>query len=101
MIPDLDIYRAAKLLIDRHGSKAVTYAAGRADLLLEKGDTVGACLWRAIVTAIEDTATKEAIVNCTTPRISVVHQSCRGVCTTTPGALKGKGSCKCTHDPFP
>jgi hypothetical protein len=37
MIDDLDIWRAAKLLIDQHGTEAATYAAGRADLLLEKG----------------------------------------------------------------
>jgi hypothetical protein len=51
---DLDIYRAAKLLIDRHGDEAVLYAVGRADLLLEEGDTEGAAAWRAIVRAIEE-----------------------------------------------
>jgi hypothetical protein len=41
MIPALDIYRVAKLLIDRHGDEAVLHAAGRADLLLEDGDLEG------------------------------------------------------------
>ena len=39
MTSDLDIYRAAKLLIDKHGEEAALYAAGRADQLLDEGDT--------------------------------------------------------------
>ena len=54
MIPDLDIYRAAKLLVDRHGEDAPIRAAERADELLEDGDTEGAAIWRAIVVAIEE-----------------------------------------------
>ena len=54
MIPDLDIYRAAKLLIDQHGADAALNAAGRADQLLEDGDIEGAAVWRAIVGAIEE-----------------------------------------------
>jgi hypothetical protein len=50
MIPDLDIYRAAKLLIGQHGEDAPI----RADELLEAGDTEGAAIWRAIVGAIEE-----------------------------------------------
>ena len=34
MIPDVDIYRAAKLLVDQHGEDAGTRAAERADQLL-------------------------------------------------------------------
>ena len=37
MIPELDIYRAAKLLIDQHGEDAPIRAAERADELLEAG----------------------------------------------------------------
>jgi hypothetical protein len=47
MTSDLDIYRAAKLLIDQHGDEAALCAAGRADLLLEEGDTAGAATWRS------------------------------------------------------
>ena len=54
MIPELDIYRAAKLLIDQHGDDAPLHAAERADQLLEEGDTEGAAIWRAIVAAIEE-----------------------------------------------
>jgi hypothetical protein len=54
MIPDLDIYRAAKLLIDQHGEHASMRAAERADELLEAGDIDGAAIWRDIVAAIEE-----------------------------------------------
>jgi hypothetical protein len=50
----LDIYRAAKLLIDKHGDEAAVYAAGRADLLLEEGDSAGAATWRRIMAAVEE-----------------------------------------------
>jgi len=34
MIPDLDIYRAANLLVKRHGEDAPIHAAMRADAML-------------------------------------------------------------------
>ena len=54
MIPDLDTYRAAKLLIDQHGEDAPIRAAERADELLEAGDIEGAAIWRAIMGAIDE-----------------------------------------------
>ena len=54
MIPELDIYRAAKLLIDQHGDDAPIRAAERADELLDNDDSEGALVWRAIVRAIEE-----------------------------------------------
>jgi hypothetical protein len=54
MIPDLDIYRAAKLFVDQHGEDAGTRAAQWADELLQDGDTEGAAIWRAIMSAIEE-----------------------------------------------
>ena len=41
MTADLDIYRSAKLLIDRHGADAVIEAAMMADKMLEAGDLDG------------------------------------------------------------
>jgi hypothetical protein len=41
VIEDPDIFRAAKLLIDRHGDDADIRAAERADELLDEGDTEG------------------------------------------------------------
>ena len=54
MIPDLDIYRAAKLLTDQHGEDASLRAAERADVLLKEGDVEGSAVWRAIGAAIAE-----------------------------------------------
>jgi hypothetical protein len=53
---DPDIYRAAKLLIDRYGEDALHRAAERADRLLEDGDMIGAATWRCILKVIEELA---------------------------------------------
>ena len=37
MIPDIDIYRVANLLVKRHGTDAPVEAAMRADAMLEAG----------------------------------------------------------------
>jgi hypothetical protein len=42
MISDIDVYRAAKLLIDQYGEDAPIRAAERANELLEAGNTEGA-----------------------------------------------------------
>ena len=52
MISDLDIWRAANLLIRQHGEDAELEAAKRADLMLERGDLDGQSLWRQIRRAI-------------------------------------------------
>ena len=54
MIPDLDIYRSAKLLVDQHGDEAPIHAAMRIDELLVKGDLDGRAVWRRILGAIEE-----------------------------------------------
>ena len=54
MIPDLDIYRAAKLLVDQHGEEALAHADGRIKRLMGDGDAEGAEIWRAIMAAIEE-----------------------------------------------
>ena len=41
MIPDLDIYRSANLLVESHGEDAPIHAAMRADTILEAGDLDG------------------------------------------------------------
>lgn len=52
-VSDLDIFRSAKVLINRHGGSAAYYAAGRADDMLDRGQLEGAAVWRRIVKAIE------------------------------------------------
>ena len=54
MIDDHDLWRAAQLMIKRHGEDAPVVAAQRADELFEEGDLDGAAVWRRITAAIED-----------------------------------------------
>ncbi len=51
MIPDLDIYRSAQVLVKRHGPDAPIHAAMRADAMLDKGDLDGYAVWKRIVKA--------------------------------------------------
>ncbi len=54
MIPDLDIYRNAKVLVKQHGDDAPIHAAMRADELLDKGDLDGYGVWRRILQAVKE-----------------------------------------------
>jgi hypothetical protein len=53
MIPDLDIYRAANLLIERHGAEALIEAGRMIDRMLDYGDLEGRAVWQRIKRAIE------------------------------------------------
>ena len=53
MISDLDIYRAANLLIDRYGDGALTEAVQMIDRMLTEGDSEGRIVWQRIKRAIE------------------------------------------------
>ncbi len=53
MIPDLDIYRSANVLVKQHGQDAPIHAAMRADAILEKGDLDGYAVWKRILRAME------------------------------------------------
>ncbi len=59
MTPDLDICRAANLLIKHHGEDAPIHAAMRADVMLEVGDLDGLATWKRIVKAVEELLSKE------------------------------------------
>ena len=50
----LDIFRAAKLVIDNHGEDASLYAAARTAVLAGKGDAEGAAIWPQIAEAVEE-----------------------------------------------
>jgi hypothetical protein len=54
MVSDLDVWRAANLLIRRHGANAELKAAKRADLMLDRGDDDGRLLWSRIRRATVD-----------------------------------------------
>ncbi len=54
MIPDLDIYRSANVLVKRHGQDAPIEAAMRADAMLDKGDLDGYAVWKRVLKAVEE-----------------------------------------------
>ncbi len=59
MIPDLDIYRSAQVLVKQHGQDAPIEAAMRADAMLDKGDLDGCAVWKRIIKAVEELLSKE------------------------------------------
>jgi hypothetical protein len=53
MVSNLDIWRAANLLIREHGADAELQAARLQDLMLDRGDDEGRLVWARILRAIE------------------------------------------------
>jgi hypothetical protein len=45
MVSNLDLYRAAHMLIERHGQEAMIEAARIIDAMLERGDPGGRAVW--------------------------------------------------------
>ena len=56
VIPEIDIWRAALLMLKRFGDNAPTESATRADNLETEGDRDGAATWRRITDAVEQLA---------------------------------------------
>ena len=52
MIPEIDIWRTAHLMIRQHGEDAGDQADARAGALIEQGDHTGGAVWRRIRQAI-------------------------------------------------
>ena len=52
MISELDIWRAAQQVINRHGADALSVAAQCADELFMEDDLEGAVAWRRILHAV-------------------------------------------------
>ncbi len=59
MIPDLDIFRSANVLVREHGQDAPIHAAMRADALLEAGDMDGCAVFKRVIKAVEEMLSKE------------------------------------------
>jgi hypothetical protein len=53
MIPEIDIWRAAQLMLKRYGEKALKESAARAHELVAAGDTAGVVLWCRIIGAVD------------------------------------------------
>ena len=52
MIPEIDIWRVAKLMLERYGDQAEVESAIRMQELAFSGDSAGAAVWRRIIDAI-------------------------------------------------
>jgi hypothetical protein len=56
LIPEIDIWRAADLMLKRYGEKALDESATRADEVAAGGDHDGAATWRRITAAVIELA---------------------------------------------
>jgi hypothetical protein len=56
VIPEIDIWRAANLMLKRYGEKALDESVARADELAAADDHDGAVTWRRITDAINHLA---------------------------------------------
>jgi hypothetical protein len=54
VIADIDVWRAAHLLVKQNGDDAVIVAARHADTLLERGDVEGQIVWKRITGAVAE-----------------------------------------------
>ena len=54
MTEEIDIWRAAHLLVKRYGDDAEVVAAHRSDEFLAQGDTDGQRIWKRILAAVRE-----------------------------------------------
>jgi hypothetical protein len=53
-VPDIDIWRSAKILVDNHGADAPVVASMRAAEMINRGDGEGLAVWKRIMAAIDE-----------------------------------------------
>jgi hypothetical protein len=53
MVDELDVYRTAQLLVNRHGAAAPIHAAMRHEAQFERGNLAGAAVWKRVLAAID------------------------------------------------
>jgi hypothetical protein len=56
VIPEIDIWRAANLMLKRYGEKALEESVARGDELAAGGDHNGVAVWRRISVAVAELA---------------------------------------------
>jgi hypothetical protein len=56
VIPEIEIWRAANLMLKRYGDKALEESAGRADELAAQDDYNGEAVWCRITDAVRQLA---------------------------------------------
>ena len=76
MIPEIDIWRAAQLVLKRYGEKALEESAARADELALAGDDDGATTWRRIMSGRDRARTKYRLARSTERDRFSVRVSC-------------------------
>jgi hypothetical protein len=54
LIPDIDIWRAATMLVRQHGDDAEIVAAQRSDEMLDRGERDGQLVWLRIMRAVAE-----------------------------------------------
>jgi hypothetical protein len=68
VIPEIDIWRAANLMLKRYGDKALEESAKRADELAAQDDYNGAAVWRRITPPSASSRTRRRRGRCTDNR---------------------------------
>jgi hypothetical protein len=58
VIPEIDIWRAANLMLKRYGARAIEESAARADELAAQDDYKGVAVWRRITDAVRQLANR-------------------------------------------
>ena len=56
MIPEIDIWRVANLMITRYGDEALAESAKRAEELAADGDLAGVATWLRVIDAVRQLA---------------------------------------------
>ncbi len=54
MTSDIDIYRAAGVIINKYGKYAHIHSTKRASAMLDKGDMDAYAMWKRILRAVEE-----------------------------------------------
>jgi hypothetical protein len=53
-VPDIDIWRSARILVNNHGADATIVAAMRAAERINRGDAEGLAVWKRIMVAVDE-----------------------------------------------
>ena len=61
MIPEIDIWRVANLMLTRYGDATTAESAKRADELAADGDLAGVATWLRVIDAIRQLAITTAL----------------------------------------
>ena len=72
MIPEIDIWRVANLMLTRYGDEALAEGTKRAEELAADGDLAGVAVWLRVIDAIRQLAITTpigSVLECRVPRM--------------------------------